>query len=341
MKKYQIIRFEQNLCNAKLDDNEILFVRVGDVVDNADAKFEVPPTHNALLIKGGGDLRYYKSGTHDVFDDRKEAKQWKKGLSVEVVYIPKDTQVLVKWGTPNRLTYRDEASNHVITIGARGECDISVSNPEQFFRKVVGAKKEFNIMEFKKRYAETIATEFADMFLKVVNDRKLTYDKFDANKKEIAEAMGGLLSAMFEREWGLCVLHFKIAAFDLLDEDKEAIEEFAAEKSRQEKMKEYLAELERLDDKQWEREKYLRQLELEDKAAYYEVLKVIGNRSNVPNLGGELKCPNCGSPYNPSNKFCPKCGKRLSKEPITCPQCGATNDSSSAFCSECGKKLVG
>ncbi len=27
-KKNQVIKFEQNLCNAKVDDNEILFVRV-------------------------------------------------------------------------------------------------------------------------------------------------------------------------------------------------------------------------------------------------------------------------------------------------------------------------
>ena len=76
--KNNIIRFEQNLCNAKVDDNEILFVRVNDVVNSADAKLEVPVTHNAIVIKGGGDLRYYTSGTYDVFDDRKDVKKWKK-----------------------------------------------------------------------------------------------------------------------------------------------------------------------------------------------------------------------------------------------------------------------
>ena len=275
-KKNQVIKFEQNLCNAKLDDNEILFVRVNDIVDDADARFEVPITHNAIVIKGGGDMRYYNSGNYDVFDDKKEIKKWKSGLSVEVIYIPKDTRVLIKWGTPNRLRYRDEASNKVITVGARGEFDISVTNPEQFFRKVVGVKKEFNLMEFRKRFSETVATEFSDIFLKIIDEKHLTYDKFTANKKDIGESMGNILSPMFESQWGLSVLNFKIADFDLLDEDMEAIEDFAAEKQKQEKLKEYLAELERLDDKQWEREKYLRQLELQDRNAYYEVLKVIG-----------------------------------------------------------------
>lgn len=336
--KKQIIKFEQNMCNANVDDNEILFVRVSDIVKSADAQFEVPFTHNAIVIKGGGDVRYYKSGTYDVFDDKKEMKNWKSGLSVEIIYIPKDTRVLIKWGTPNRLRYRDIASNKVITVGARGEFDVSVVNPEQFFRKVVGAKKEFNLVEFKKRFAEAVATEFADTFIKTVEEKNLTYDRFDANKKEIGVRMGDILSPQFERDWGLSVLNFKIAELNLQDEDLDAIEEAAADKQKTDRLKEYLAEIERLDDKQWEREKYLRQLELQDKAAYYEVLKVIGTKKDIK-IKSEFKCPSCGIEYKGNDKFCPHCGKRLTQEPIICPDCGRSNDCNAAFCGNCGRKL--
>ncbi len=333
--KNNIIKFDQNLCNAKVDDNEILFVRVNDVVNSVDAKLEVPITHNAIVIKGGGDLRYYSSGTYDVFDDRKDAKKWKNGLSVEVIYIPKDTQVLIRWGTPNRLRYRDNASNKVITVGARGEFDVSVSNPEMFYRKVVGAKKEFDLMAFKKRFSETVASEFADMFLRIVEENNLTYDKFTANKKLIGEKLEVILNELFNDHWGLNVLHFKIADFDLLDEDMDAIEDSAAEEKKQQKLREYLSDLERLDDKEWERKKYLRQLELQDKAAYYEVLKVIGN----PLPREEIKCPDCNYVCKASDKFCPNCGKKLSKEPIICPKCGHSNSGEAKFCVECGKNL--
>jgi len=335
--KKQVIKFEQNLCQAQVDDNEVLFVRVTDIVNSANACFEVPITHTAIVIKGGGDMRYYKSGTYKIFDNRKEIKNWKSGLSVDIIYIPKDTRVLIKWGTPNRLRYRDEASNKVITVGARGEFDVSVVNPEQFFRKLVGVKKEFNLTEFRKRFSETVSTEFADIFLKIVEEKHLTYDKFDSNKKSIGESMGNILSVNFERDWGLTVLNFKIAEFSLLDEDMNAIEDAAAEKQKQEKLKEYLAELERLDDKQWEREKYLRQLELQDKAAYYEVLKVIGNHKKVEEE--KNKCPTCGLEYKSTDKFCPHCGQRVSKDPIICPNCGKTNDCTSMFCANCGKNL--
>lgn len=338
-KKVQVIKFEQNLCNAKVDDNEILFVRVGDVVTNPHALIEVPITHDAIVIKGGGDMRYYKSGNYNIFDNKEDIKKWKTGLSVEVIYIPKDTRVLIKWGTPNRLRYRDEASNEVITVGARGEFDVTVTNAEQFYRKVVGSKKEFNLGEFRRRFSETVATEFADIFLKIVDEKHLTYDKFTANKKAIGDIMGERLSHDFERDWGLSVLNFKIADFDLLDEDMAAIEDAAAEKQRQEKLKEYVAEIERLDDKQWEREKYLRQLELQDRNAYYEVLKVIGSHKK-PDEKEERKCPACGREYKPADKFCPFCGMRVSRDPIICPACGRSNESTAVFCADCGKKLI-
>lgn len=335
----QVIKFEQNLCNAKVDDNNILFVRVNDIVHDKNAIVEIPLTHNALIIKSGSDYRIYKSGPVPVFESRKEIKDWKKGLSVEVVYVPKDTRVLIKWGTPNRLRYRDEASNKVITIGARGEFDISVTNIEQFFRKVVGVKKEFNLQEFSKRYSETVASGFADIFLKIVNENHLTYDQFFANKKSIANEMEKVLNAQFESEWGLSVLHFNIADFDLLDEDMNAIDSYAIEQQKQAKLKEYLAELERLDDKNWDREKYLRQLELQDRAAYYEVLKVIGN-SEAKDKKEANKCPNCGLEIKDNDKFCPHCGKRLSKESIICPDCGKVNEYNAVFCANCGKKLI-
>lgn len=194
-------------------------------------------------------------------------------------------------------------------------------------------------MEFRKRFSETVATEFADIFLKTIEENHLTYDKFTANKKVIGDRMGAILSPNFERDWGLSVLNFKIADFDLQDEDMEAIEDAAAEKQRYEKLKEYLAEIERLDDKKWEREKYLRQLELQDKNAYYEVLKVIGKNEN-PGEAEENKCPNCGLTYKTTDKFCPHCGKRLSKDPIICPDCGKSNESTAVFCANCGKKLI-
>lgn len=348
--KNQVIKFEQNLCNAKVDDNEVLFVRVSDVVQSKEAMLEVPFTHNAIVIKGGGDLRYYTSGPHKLLETKQEIKDWKNNLSVEVVYIPKDTRAQIFWGTPSRVNFRDKESNHVISVGAHGEADICVTNPEMFVRKVVGATKEFDKEKFAERFGLTIANKFGKIFLDVVEEKGLTYDQFDKNKDVIETAMCKVLDEMFKAEWGLSVSHFLIKEFKLLDEDKNVIESAAAEKRREdrekekereerERIKEYLAEIERLDDKQWEREKYLKNLEMHDKEAYYEVLKIVGHPTTAAPKE-PLRCPDCGNEYSPNVKFCPNCGKKLTHDPIVCPDCGKTNPWDVKFCGNCGKKLT-
>lgn len=337
--KYQVIKFEQNLCNASVNDNKVLFVRVNGIVDKADAKFEVPFTHNAFVIKGGGDCRMYKSGNYDVFEDKKEVKNWKHGLSVEIVYIPKDTDVLIRWGTPNKVMYRDKSSGKVIEIGARGQFGISIINPEQFFRKVVGVRKEFDLNDFTVRFGAAVVDEFADVFLTVVNEALLTYDKFDANRKRISRETGAALSEKFATSWGIELVDFIIEQFNISEEDIRKVESVSEEEQQRLRMKEYLAELERLDDKQWEREKYLLNLKQNDSQAYYEVLKVTGTKPSAAKASGASFCSACGHSVEHGAAFCPSCGKKLAAAKNVCPKCGAEAKGDAAFCSKCGHKF--
>ena len=229
LSKPQIIKFEQNHCNANVNDNSVLFVRVTDEVRTKKAMFEIPFTHVGYVIKGGGDGRVYKSGHYPVFDSRKEIKEWKKGFSLDIIFMPKETSVLINWGTPNKVRYRDEASNKVINVGARGQFGISIINHEQFFRKVVGVRKEFDLQDFRKRFSAAVVNEFADCFLSVVHELKLTYDQFDANRKSIGQQVGKILSKKFEEDWGIQLVDFIIEWFEISKEDTDAVEDAAAE----------------------------------------------------------------------------------------------------------------
>ncbi len=377
MGKRQIITFEQNVDGITTDNNNILFVRVSDTVEDKDAQFVVPITHNAYVIKGGGDMRFYKSGTYDVFDARSEIKAWKRGIPLDIVYMPKETNIEIKWGTPDKFRYRDFSSNKVIKIGARGQFRIAITNPEQFYRKVVGSSKRFIADDFQNKFRIDVVNEFRDCFLQVVKEEQLTYDQFDSNLKLIGTRVGKVLSTMFDKSWGISLVDFIIMNIVLEDEDIDAVEEASAEAQRQKQIKEYLAELERLDDKQWEREKYLRELELRDKNAYYEVLKIIGHptvppmygqpqqpygmqpqqpmygqpqqpmygmQPQQPMYGGGANafCPGCGASVAPGNAFCPKCGMRVVQQPqapAVCPTCGAPAIPGNMFCPKCGTKL--
>lgn len=335
--KPQVVKFEQNLCNANVNDNSVLFVRVNDLIKSKDAKLEVPFTHNAFLIKGGGDCRFYKSGTYDVFDDKKEIKAWKQGISVEVVYIPKETSVLIRWGTSEKVTYRDPKSAKVVQVGARGQFGVSISNPEQFLRKVVGARKEFDLRDFSNRFSAAVVDEFADVFLHVVTTNDISYDLFDANRKRIASLVGAVLSEKFDRDWGITLVDFIIESFNMSEGDKEKVEAILEERINEEKIKKHLEELERLDDKQWERDKYLLGLQQSDREAYYEVIKVIGSKPEGKK-GGNF-CPKCGHSIEATQAFCPNCGAKTAKAKTVCPKCGRENSGDAKFCGACGEKL--
>lgn len=250
-KKIQVVQFEQNPYHINIYDNKILFVRIKDEITDKNAQIEVPPTHVAFVIKSGSEGVLLKSGKHPVFENKEELKNFKKGFSVDVVYMPINTEVKIKWGTgeTEKMTYRDEISNKVITIGASGEFVIHIENYEQFYKKVVGVKKVYEANEFKTQFAGVVLNEFTDCFLHVICEEKITYDRFQLEKKAIGIKVNEILKDKFISTWGIGLSEFIISSIVIDDKDKEAVENETAEARRIQKIKEYLAEIERLDDK--------------------------------------------------------------------------------------------
>ncbi len=338
--KPQVIKFDQNLCNATVNDNDVLFVRVNSIVEKKDAIVEVPLTHVALLIKGGGDCRFLNSGSYNVFDAKSEVNDWKKGLSVEVVYMPKETDIVICWGTPDRFTYRDPYSFKVVKVGANGEFGINITNPEQFFKKLVGARKEFSRADFEERVLNIVVNEFCDAFCAVAIEKNLTYEQFTSDKKFIASLIAKILNRKFDEDWGIELSNFVIKSINLAEGNEEMLESYI--ESNIEEMKKRLREIEnrneqeRLDDKQWEREKYLRELDMRDKNAQYDTIKATAGAAAAPR--GKF-CSGCGAAMENGAQFCTNCGKRAADADVICSKCGTSNKGSAAYCSKCGNKL--
>ncbi len=292
-KKRQVIKFEQNLCHAKVDDNDILFVRVSDQITDKDALLEVPLTHIAYVIKGGGYGKVYKSGTYPVFEDNKEVKNWQQGISVEIIYMPKDPNVPIKWGTNEKIKYRDEVSGKVVGVAAHGVFDVSISNPEQFYRKVVGARREFSLREFQDRFSANVLSEFTAIFFQTIDELKLTSDKFDANKKSIQEKTGRLLNRIFEDEWGVSLNNFIIQYIGVSDmevatrEEEKPIEK-QEEKPVQARFCPYCGAQVREDD-------------------------VFCSKCGKKLEKDSITCPSCGKSNNIYAQFCVYCGKKISE----------------------------
>jgi hypothetical protein len=52
----------------------------------------------------------------------------------------------------------------------------------------------------------------------------------------------------------------------------------------------------------------------------------------------QQRCPNCGSPVAPGQRFCGGCGAQIS---LSCPQCRITVSPGTRFCPNCGSTLGG
>jgi len=336
------------ITDVGINSNDLFFVRVNNIVTDKKAQIEVPQTHNALVIKGG-ESKFFTNGVYPIFDDKKEIKDWKRGVSVEVIYVPKDTVVPISWGTRERFPYLDPLTGKLVSVGARGYCSVHIVNIEKFFRKVVGVKTEFSADDFSDRFRVEIVNEFTSNFLNVVNTLGFSMHQFAQLNKPIAQEMEKVINPKFSEKWGIQVEDFNIENINIEDEDKEKINNYLdlradeREARRQKEfLKEDLSEIERLDDKQWEREKYLRGLDQEDKKSYYDVLKAVGTNFNTNfgnNIAGNIiYCSKCGRSCDSSSDFCPSCGNRLHGGK-RCPVCLSDNDVNAKFCSNCSTKL--
>ena len=129
----------------------------------------------------------------------------------------------------------------------------------------------------------------------------------------------------------------RVKEVSLLVHNIEQIKKDYEQVSNQLEEKEKAQEQERLDDKDWEREKWLKELESKDYEKYLDVMKIIGKDPHEEKNG--RYCPQCGHRYEMNDLFCPNCGNRLGNHKIVCPNCQKENKSDSLFCSGCGTKL--
>lgn len=67
----------------------------------------------------------------------------------------------------------------------------------------------------------------------------------------------------------------------------------------------------------------------------YYLKRDVGEGGTASGMGAE--CPGCGTPVDPSSKFCTGCGEELGFS--YCTSCGAEVVAGDSFCSACGESL--
>lgn len=328
LNKQKVIKINQTVSDQKLDDNQVLFVRVDSVVQGKKDLIEVPFTHNAYVIKGGGDIRFYRSGTHKVFEDRKEYKKWKKGSSVEVIYIPKEVRVLVRWGTAQRIPYNDPAHNMILSVGANGHFRVSISNPEQFIRVVVGQTKEFDLKKFTENFSSEVRSYFGVEFQSVAGSMALTYEEFEKFRGEISAKVGDDLSAKFSADYGISLVDFTIDNINISQANLETLKLQAQQKESERQTETKRIEQEKIESKAWEKRKY--QMDIAHKEKMQELANNKGAINKSTDEEPQLLMTNSAG----SDEY-----QEELEEGAVCPKCGAVNLFSNKHCSKCGNSM--
>ncbi len=331
-----------------------------------DAVIIVPDTHNAIVVRDGQAMPTLDSGSHKIFETKKSGlfglgKPKKLDFTVDVIYMSKTYKLRVPWGTRSKFDFVDSVTDEAFKIGANGEFYVQICNPRKAYLELIGASKLYKVEDLQEYLLNQMLAVINPAISAAMRRNCIRYYEVVEYTKKIEEDVFPELNKMFEEQYGLKLFKFIINKIFISDEDiarleqarkamsqeqkdeiKQAREE---EKARQKKLeekadaKEIAAELERLGDKEWEREKWLRELESKDYEKYLEVLKVIGATADAKNPKGAHFCSKCGHSYENGDKFCPGCGKPVGNTKIRCPKCNKEITADAAFCSGCGAKL--
>jgi len=335
--------------------NEDLLVRfVVDTELDKKAQLVVPPTHVAMLVKDGNLLQTLEGGKYFIYDKKNDMSGWfiKKFTtdSVHIIYINKTAKMRMPWGTPNKLDLRDPLTDIPVKVSVCGEFEVRVGDPRKFYLEVVAMDRSYDIERLQERLLNKLMSRFQPEFARTMREKKITYNLVDEYTGVIADNTKPELKLILKEDYGVDMFDFFIKKITIDESTKAQIEailktekdekkEEAKKYERKLELKEELAELERLADKEWEKRKYLLELEGRDYARYLEVCEAIGwesSNKSQPKAPPKPICAKCNADLIPGNKFCGKCGTP-SDGKIKCLGCGKELKLDDAFCGGCGK----
>ena len=354
------IELPKNILKIRIEnDNNSMFYRAyGDIV-NMDTKIIISDPNVAILIKDGVKSPILQGGAFPIYekDEKKtgcsffgKAKLKEKKVIDLIVYNP-TYAYHAYWGLSEPIRTRDVETQLPVSFRSLGYYDVKISNVEKFHNSLVGSSRSFSMDDLLDRITPIVSQVVKNEIVNVIHSLHLNYIDVTNHISEIAEKIQPIVSESLNEQYGLYVPIFVVDKLNIPDEDRNAIEE--ALKEEREKYnfkkdaKEIAEELERLDDKEWEREKYLIGLRRDDYSKYLEVIKVLGypkhfsqkEESNKEHTKSGSYCPKCGNPVEKDAAFCPKCGEQIKSIERKCPHCNKVLNSKGKYCPYCGKEI--
>jgi membrane protease subunit (stomatin/prohibitin family) len=292
----------------------------------------------AFILNDGVRQQTLQPGRYEIFGKKHGLAGTfdKKRIStLRVIFISnKDAKKIVKWGIPNtEMPLTDPLTDVDYKLGAFGDIEIQISNPEKFFTEWLTAESNMSIEGFQELMLPKLKSIVSGAIIKTIETQGIPYSQVAGKRNAIAEEVIGIVRAEFEKKFGISVSDFLITNTLIPQDDLDKLESAKREnkdeiKTKQRKIDEkaeqdeerkaVIAELERLNNRENEKIKLLADLEMKNRQMYLDVCRHIGwepkpkTMVDAPVAG--TFCTSCGSKAESGHAFCSKCGKKIKGE---------------------------
>lgn len=148
----------------------------------------------------------------------------------EVYFVNMTTQMGIKWGTPDRISFREPTYGFLTSIGASGEFHIAVSDSVKMLRTMVGTMSGIDwggdsssfTLSLKQRFKSDIITQVKSNFARTLVENSLDMFTLDAQLDTFSKLLGEKISPIFEK-YGVRVVAFNVNTISLPEDQPEFI----------------------------------------------------------------------------------------------------------------------
>lgn len=273
----------------------------------------------------------------------KKAHSGAEAYSFEVYFINMTVRTKREWGTKKPILTKDPETGLLVHARGYGSYNFRLVDPQFLLQMMIGSFGEGGIVSFSRiqndfddKVQESIQIILGDLLItkktSVLEISLQTSAFSNGVKKEISD---------YFRKYGFELIDFNTSSLSILDEDIQAYK----------KKKEYdvlgtshITERQLNISETWAKNEGTAGglaaagmgLGIGINAAKGFVGGESSNPTNVQPSDTKVICPNCNAAIPLGSKFCPECGKPLTRK---CSKCGAEIKPGNKFCPECGEKV--
>lgn len=262
---------------------------------------------------------------------------FKSPFYAEVYYVNTKQFTNQKWGTSNPIAMRDKDFG-TIRLRGYGTYSFKVADAELFLKEVFGTNANYETADIEQYLKSMLVSNISD----TIAESKISALDIASNLGEFNKLAKEKLATDFA-QLGLKLVNLVIENVSFPEEVEKAIDQRSSMGVLKDTMDTYVKYQSAKAIEEAAKNPGVGGMGANIGAglAVGEMVREsIRNSSSEKKAETPKKiCPDCGTEVRTTAKFCPECGHKFVAEKKVCPSCGTEMKGTAKFCPECGKKM--